>query len=281
MSNIRIRPVDTPTAKADDLIRDLADLLRAHGWVVWTGPRLGAWWDSTPTNPTPVPDVYALKKSYANHQATAYELKVSRGDFLRDVNNGKYQRYLPHCTRLLFAVPAGLVKKDEVPAECGLIVRGPKGWAVQKTAPARQWKPDVTVLLSLIFRGYEMEKEGRDLRDRERWQRNLTLSQAAAEFGINLARRIAGAEALVEQAAVLTARIGEALGRDFEGDFGRALFAVQSETERRLGRYRLAPEALRVLQVCRQMLDGQAPDRWMAETLEECAKSLRKGREVG
>lgn len=263
--------------KADVLAQELADLLRSRGWVVWTGPRLGAWWDSTPSNPTPVPDVYAMKKSYANHQATAYELKVSRGDYLRDVNNGKYQRYLPHCTRLLFAVPAGLVKKDEVPAECGLIVRGPKGWAVQKTAPARKWTPDTGVLLSLIFRGYEMEKKGRDLGDRERWQRNLTLSQAATEFGIHLARRIAGAEALIDTAALLAHRIEEALGRDFGGDFPRALFAAQSEAEQLLGRYRMAPEALRVIQICRQMLDGQAPDRWMAQELEECAARLRKG----
>ena len=261
--------------KAYVLAQELADLLRARGWVVWTGPRLGSWWASTPSAPTPVPDVYAMKKSYANHQATAYELKTSRSDFLRDVNGGKYQRYLPHCTRLLFAVPAGLVKPDEVPAECGLIVRGPKGWAVQKTARAREWKPEVTVLLSLIFRGQEQEKEGRDLRDRERWQRNLTLREAAAEFGINLARRIASAEELIGQADVLAAHIGEALGRDFKGEFGRALIAAQSETELLLGRYRLAPDALRLIQLCRQMLEGQASS-WMAQELEECAARIRR-----
>lgn len=46
--------------KADVLAQELVDLLRARGWVVWTGPRLGSWWASTPSNPTPVPDVYAM-----------------------------------------------------------------------------------------------------------------------------------------------------------------------------------------------------------------------------
>ena len=53
-------------------------------------------------------------------------------DFRRDVTAGKWTSYLRFAAGVIFAAPAGLLKKDDIPAGCGLIVRGPDGWRTMK-----------------------------------------------------------------------------------------------------------------------------------------------------
>lgn len=98
-----------------------------------------------------IADVMSVIPSYKRFSLSMYEVKVTRSDFLRDLRYGKWKGYLPHCHRLYFAVPSGMVKKEEIPEETGLIVRGPKGWKVTK--PGRKRKVDIPLdtLLSLLF----------------------------------------------------------------------------------------------------------------------------------
>jgi len=77
-------------------------------------------------------DIFAMKPSWTNPNPVVYEVKVTRADFQRDVQAGKFTKYLPHCRRLYFAVPRGLLKKDDVPEGMGLTVRGENGWHVTK-----------------------------------------------------------------------------------------------------------------------------------------------------
>jgi len=63
-------------------------------------------------------DAWAIAKSYAHPHITAYEIKMSRKDFLRDE---KWQSYLKYCHQLYWACPNGLIRPDEVPAETGLL----------------------------------------------------------------------------------------------------------------------------------------------------------------
>lgn len=63
-------------------------------------------------------DAWAMKKSWANPMSIAYEIKVSRGDFLRD---NKWQAYMECCNELYFVCPSGLIKPEEVPAGVGLL----------------------------------------------------------------------------------------------------------------------------------------------------------------
>ncbi|MDN7558819.1 hypothetical protein [Burkholderia orbicola] len=77
---------------------------------------------------SPRPDVYTVPCSFARFQPVAYECKISVADFRRDVTAGKWTSYLRFAAGVIFAAPAGLLKKEDIPAGCGLIVRGPDGW---------------------------------------------------------------------------------------------------------------------------------------------------------
>ncbi len=106
----------------NDLAKDLAAHLRgASDRLVWTDMQLG------PAG-SPRPDVYTVPCSFARFQPVAYECKISVADFRRDVTAGKWTSYLRFAAGVIFAAPAGLLKKEDIPAGCGLIVRGPDGW---------------------------------------------------------------------------------------------------------------------------------------------------------
>lgn len=108
------------------LAEDLAAHLRgASDRLIWTDMQLG------PAG-SPRPDVYSVPCSFARFQPVAYECKISVADFRRDVTAGKWTSYLRFAAGVIFAAPAGLLKKDDIPSGCGLIVRGPDGWRTLK-----------------------------------------------------------------------------------------------------------------------------------------------------
>jgi hypothetical protein len=82
----------------------------------------------------PRADVVTVRPSYVNFQVNIYEVKVSRADFLQDSKSKKWQKYIPHCHKIYFAAPKGLLSKSEIPIGCGLIVRNNKSWHVVKRA---------------------------------------------------------------------------------------------------------------------------------------------------
>lgn len=97
-------------------------------------------------------DTWVLAVTWTRYTSFAFEVKVHRGDFLRDVQAGKWHSYLPHCSHFYFATPGGLVKPDEVPDPAGLVYVG-DGERIRfaKRAVAREWKPDADVLLALLM----------------------------------------------------------------------------------------------------------------------------------
>lgn len=106
----------------DQLAEDLASHLRGNtDRMVWTDMQLGPVGSSRP-------DVYAIPISYSRFQPIAYECKVSMSDFRADVTKGKYTDYLKFAAGVVFACPTGLLKKEDIPAGAGLMVRGPDGW---------------------------------------------------------------------------------------------------------------------------------------------------------
>jgi len=96
-------------------------------------------------------DVVEVKPSYTRFCVSIYEIKVSRADFLSDIRSEKWKGYLEHCHRFYFAVPSGMVKKEEIPSGAGLIVRGETGWSTVKASEIRYGEIPYTTLLSLIF----------------------------------------------------------------------------------------------------------------------------------
>lgn len=63
-------------------------------------------------------DALAIRKSWVKPCFTGYEIKVSRGDFMRD---DKWSGYLKCCHEFYFVCPAGLIQPEELPVEVGLI----------------------------------------------------------------------------------------------------------------------------------------------------------------
>lgn len=112
----------------DALASDLAAYLRGNDRerMVWCDMQLG------PAG-SPRPDVYVIGKSYSKFTPIAYECKISRADFLADVNVGKWQKYYAFASAVVFAVPDGLVKSTELPDGAGLIVRKEAVWRMAKS----------------------------------------------------------------------------------------------------------------------------------------------------
>lgn len=91
-------------------------------------------------NPEQRFDVFVLDLYPSNkHLRTVYEIKVSRSDFLHEIKNPeKRKTALLFSNQFYFVVPTGLVKKEEIPNECGLIyVSENLGTRIMKEAPMR------------------------------------------------------------------------------------------------------------------------------------------------
>jgi len=100
----------------------------------------------------------------------AYEVKISRGDFRREIKQPLKRRMgLLYSNYFYFATPSGLLKPEEIPPECGLIevepvelddwhrARWPKGQpevraVVKVPAPHRDTAPPGWMFLASIAR---------------------------------------------------------------------------------------------------------------------------------
>jgi hypothetical protein len=169
------------------LASDLARRLRNDGkcWT-WENATIGAW-------SGPRPDVMSFPRwRYDLPQIHAYEIKVSRSDLLSDLNSEKWRKYLEHCQSVTFAMPHGLAKKEEIPAECGVMFRTGRGWRTERRAQNLGSACSIQAMAKLLschpsrepYPGlpkYEAEAEERRCRD--------NFQRAAGErFGHALAR---------------------------------------------------------------------------------------------
>ena len=135
--------------KHDALAQDLSRHLtcgQSRGRMAWCDVQLGP-------SGSPRPDVYVLDCSFTNPNPTAYEVKVSRSDFLSDVTSGKFQKYYKFASRVVFAVPKGLIKKTEVPDGCGLIERSEKSWRNTRRAIVNPVDIPWEAMMKLLLHG--------------------------------------------------------------------------------------------------------------------------------
>ena len=102
-------------------------------------------------------DGLAVRKSYTGPCITGYEIKVSRGDFLQDA---KWHLYLQYCNEFYFVVPNGLIKKEELPDNVGLIYYYPETGCLKKKKKAayRQIEEPVGVYKYIIFSRLEQDR---------------------------------------------------------------------------------------------------------------------------
>lgn len=224
----------------DQLLTSLAEHLRQGGKrVVLEQPMLGSRWGLKGS--VPIPDVLAIRKSYTQREVAIYEVKANRADYAKDLNTGKWERYLPKCNRFFFAAPAGLLRRDDVPPGCGLVVFG-KGW-MTVTAPVP--RPDAGLeedeLLSIIFAQQKRALRVRSMRERDIFLRELLdeCAQEGAEklgrvLGKEIAEKIRGAAIAKAKAQSeartyrkLTAEVCEALGFDPDTDHWKVIRGVK------------------------------------------------------
>lgn len=172
----------------DGLAADLANkLLADDANMVWTDMQLG------PAG-SPRPDVYLLKKSYKRFQPLTYEVKVSVADFRRDVTAGKWQDYLAFSAGVIFAMPAGLVPKEEIPTGAGLIVRSDTGWRNLKkptlsavdTLPHRVW-------MKMLIDGVDATRTRKSAEFRESASSWRTDRKLREKFGSETAQLVSAA----------------------------------------------------------------------------------------
>ncbi|MDD3881912.1 MAG: hypothetical protein PHI27_06635 [Eubacteriales bacterium] len=95
-------------------------------------------------------DALAIRKSWTNTCFTGYEIKVSRGDFLRDA---KFYTYEELCNCLYVVCPKGMIERTELPESVGLIYYNPetKNLVTKKKAIYRDITYSPDLLLYIIF----------------------------------------------------------------------------------------------------------------------------------
>lgn len=93
--------------------------------------------------------------NWASHawKRTAYEIKVSRSDFLNELKSGsKTETMLMYASAAYFVTPKGLITLEELPAGCGLIEVTPQGCSYKRKAPASPYEEntDKVLLMNLM-----------------------------------------------------------------------------------------------------------------------------------
>lgn len=187
------------------LMNDLADhLAKQSDRIIWTDMQLGS-------SGSPRPDVYTIPKSYANFKPLAYECKVSNADFRSDITKGKWQSYLKFASGVIFAVPKGLVTKDDIPKGCGLIVRSENGWRMVKGPTLTPVKNDLPAdfWIKLVIDGVD-----RSLRsEKKRFVDHKKVNdQVAKKFGNELAILLSDYEMAERHLAIKKKHIEDQIG---------------------------------------------------------------------
>lgn len=98
-----------------------------------------------------IADVISFDCSYVKFIVNIFECKISRSDFLNDLNSKKYEKYLPYCNRFYYACLKDVALVDEIPSGVGLMVKGENGWRTIKASKKRNVDIPQEALLSMLF----------------------------------------------------------------------------------------------------------------------------------
>jgi len=131
-----------------------------------------------------------MPRSWAHPHITAYEIKVSRNDFLRDE---KWRKYLDLCNSLYFVAPKGVISRDELPQEVGLleVSANAKRLYTRKKAATREVEiPESIFRYVLMCRATISETERRKEDRFEYWESWLRTKKKGADLGYMVSTRI-------------------------------------------------------------------------------------------
>jgi len=141
------------------------------------------------------PDVYTMMKSYSNPRPTAYEIKISVGDFRSDVTTGKWMKYLKYAQGVYFCVPLGLVTKNDIPDGAGLITYNTEtgSFRTVKKATLANVTPPFDVMQKLLINGIERHRAQIRPKIFSEWVANDKISK---KFGEETAKLLSDRTAL-------------------------------------------------------------------------------------
>ncbi len=137
-------------------------------------------------------DAWAMRRSWARPVTFAYEIKVSRQDFLQDE---KWKSYLPYASQFYFAAAPGVIDPSELPADVGLVVasKNAKKLYTKKKAPDREVEiPEDLFRYVLMARTAITNDQFECMREtsEEHWRSWLKKKSEKQELGYAVSRRI-------------------------------------------------------------------------------------------
>lgn len=134
-------------------------------------------------------DAVAIYKSWSHPQIRGYEIKVSRSDFLRDI---KYSQYLPYFHEFYFIVPAGMVQRQEVEENIGLMWYNPETGIIttKKKAVWRNIEIDALMLLYVIMYRLDSDRLPFHSTQAEYWRDWLAGKISDRELGYQVRNKI-------------------------------------------------------------------------------------------
>lgn len=105
-------------------------------------------------------DFWTLEPSQSQgFRASAYEIKISRGDFRRD-SHVKQDGALRWSDRFWYVTPPGLLKRDELPPWSGLLEWDGKKFSATRKAPRRfKAEPSWEFIVSLLRNSGEVKRD--------------------------------------------------------------------------------------------------------------------------
>lgn len=132
---------------AIDIKKALADKHYKDFFI--TECKSGSTWMTRPGD-MKILDALAIRKSWTSPCFTGYEVKISRGDFLRDVKFYTYEE-LVNC--LYIVCPKGMIDRTELPESVGLMYYDPEKGSIttKKKAIYRKIEYSPELLLYIIF----------------------------------------------------------------------------------------------------------------------------------
>lgn len=143
-------------------------------------------------------DGLAIYKSWAHPNIVGYEIKISRSDFLRDA---KYTRYMPYCHEFYFVTPTGMVQRQEVEENIGLIWYNPATGSLttKKKAIHRNIEISAELLLYVIMNRLDSDRLPFTSDKAEYWREWLDNKISNQELGYQVKSKLLNRIAELEQ----------------------------------------------------------------------------------
>jgi hypothetical protein len=125
-----------------------------HTSVFMTEVKNGPTWDASELLRM---DAIAMAKSWKRPNVTAFEVKISRSDFLRD---NKWHLYADYCNYLYMVCPKGMIQANELPDIAGLMYYDPEieKIVVKRRAPFRQVEIPAAMFQYMVMSKLDRER---------------------------------------------------------------------------------------------------------------------------